>query len=80
MNECIERGKKVGGEKGGVGKLSKYYIQMKVLVAEPTETREHLQHIVSEFERACDSMELKINAGKSKALALKRIRWGVVRW
>ena len=31
-----------------------------------TETREHLQYIVSVFERACDSMGLKINVGKSK--------------
>ena len=27
------------------------------------ETREHLQHIVSEFERAWESMGLKINVG-----------------
>ena len=32
-----------------------------VLVAE---TREHLQYIVNEFERACDSMGLKINVGE----------------
>ena len=38
----------------GVGKLSKYNTQITVLVAE-----EHLQHIVSEFEMACDSMGLK---------------------
>ena len=47
-----------------VGKLSKYFTQMTVLVAG---TREHLQHIVSESERACDSMGLKINIGKSKS-------------
>ena len=46
-----------------VGKLNKYYMQNTVLVAE---TREHLQHIMSEFERTCDSMELKINVGKNK--------------
>ena len=41
-----------------------------VLYADDTglvaETREHLQHIVSEFERACDSMGLKINVGIKK--------------
>ena len=36
-----------------------------------SETREHLQHIVSEFERTCDSMGLKINVGKSKVLMVK---------
>ena len=36
------------------------------------ETREHFQHIVSEFERLCDSMELKINVGKSKILMVKK--------
>ena len=39
------------------------YADDTVLVAE---TREHLQHIVSEFERACDNMGLKINVRKSK--------------
>ena len=53
----------------GVGKLSKYYMQMTVLVAE---TRGHLQYIVSEFERACDSMGLKINVGKGKMLMGKK--------
>ena len=38
------------------------------------ETREHLQHIVSEFERACDSTGLKINVGKSKVLTIKKHR------
>ena len=36
------------------------YADDTVLVAE---AREHLQHIASEFERACDSMGLKINVG-----------------
>ena len=40
-----------------------------VLVAE---TREYLQHIENEFGRACDSMGLKINVGKSKALMVKK--------
>ena len=39
-----------------------------VLVAE---TRELLQHSVSEFERACDSMGLEITVGKSKVLTIK---------
>ena len=48
-----------------------------VLVAE---TKEHLQHIVSEFERACVSMGLKINVRKSKVLVvIKRSRGEVVR-
>ena len=51
----------------GVGKLSKYYMQMTVLVAE---TRDHLQHIVNEFERMCDSMVLKINVWKSEVLMI----------
>ena len=38
--------------------------------------REHLQHIVSEFERACDSMGLKINIGKSKVLMVKEDQMG----
>ena len=44
-------------------------MQMTVLVAE---RREHLQHIASWFERACDSMGLKINVGKSKMLTIKK--------
>ena len=39
-----------------VGKLSNDYIQMTLLVAE---TREHLQLIFNEFERAWDSMVQK---------------------
>ena len=35
-------------------------------------TREYLQHIVNEFERLCDSKELKINVGKSKVLVVKK--------
>ena len=41
-----------------------------------TETREHLQHIVSEFERACDIMGLKINVGKKKVLTIKKDQMG----
>ena len=35
------------------------------------ETKEHLQPIVSEFERACESMGPKANVGKSKMLIVK---------
>ena len=48
-------------------------MQMTVLVAE---RREHLQHIASWFERACDSMGLKINVGKSKMLTIKKDQMG----
>ena len=48
----------------------------KVLYADDTvlvaETREHLQHIASEYKRVCDSMGLKINVGKSKVLMVKK--------
>ena len=41
------------------------------------ETREHLQqHIVSEFERACDTIGLKINVGESKVLTIKKDQVG----
>ena len=43
------------------------------------ETREHLQHVMSEFERAWDSMEMKITVRKRKCYWLKRTREGVVR-
>ena len=36
------------------------------------ETRELLQHIVSVFERACDSMGMKINVGKREVLVVKK--------
>ena len=49
------------------------YADDTVLIAE---TREHLQYIVSEFERACDSMGLKINAGKSNILTIKKEQVG----
>ena len=41
-----------------------------------TEARKHLQHTVSEFERACDSMRLKINVGKRKVLTIKKDQVG----
>ena len=40
------------------------------------ERREHLQHIVREFERACDTMGLKINVGKNKVLRVKQDQIG----
>ena len=66
-------GVKLRDEKGGSWEIKQVlYADDTVLVAE---TREHLQHIVSEFERACDSIGLKINVGKVKVLTiLKRIR------
>ena len=36
------------------------------------ETREHLQQIVNEFVRTCDSIGLKIDVGKSKVLVVKK--------
>ena len=41
-----------------------------------TETREHLKHIMNEFERACDRIGLKINVGKSKVLVVKKNQRG----
>ena len=40
------------------------------------ETREHLQPIVNEFERACDSMRLKINVRRSKMFMVKKDQIG----
>ena len=57
-----------------VGKLKQVlYADDTVLVAE---TGGHLQRIVSEFERACDGMGLKINVGKSKVLMVKKGEMG----
>ena len=41
-----------------------------------TETREHLQQIVNEFVRTCDSIGSKIDAGKSKVLVVKKDQRG----
>ena len=60
----------------GFGKKQILYSDDTVLVGE---TREHFHHIVSELERACDSMGLKKDVGKSKVLTIKRIRWGDMR-
>ena len=51
-------------DKNGVGWEIKQllYADDTLLVAE---TRENLQNIMSEFERACDSMGLKINVVKN---------------
>ena len=40
------------------------------------ERREHLQHIVSEFERACDSMGLNAKIGKIEVLMVKKDQMG----
>ena len=56
---------KLRDENGGSWEIKQaLYADDTVLVAE---ARAQLQHIVSEFERACDSMRLKINVGKSSA-------------
>ena len=61
---------KLKDEKGGSWEIKQIlYADDTVLVAE---TKEHLQHIVSEFERACDSMGIKINVGESKVLVVKK--------
>ena len=61
---------KLRDENGGSWESSKYYMQMtQFLVAE---TREHLQNIGREFEKACDSMGLKMNEEKSKFLTIKK--------
>ena len=61
---------KLKDEKGGSWEIKQIlYADETVLVAE---TKEHLQHIVSEFERACDSIGLKINVGESKVLVVKK--------
>ena len=57
----------------GIGIKQVLYADDAVLVAE---TRAHLQHIVSESERACDSMGLKINVRKSKMLMIKKDQMG----
>ena len=36
------------------------------------DSRENLQHIVDEFERTCDKLCLKIIAGKSAVLVVKK--------
>ena len=62
---------------GGLWEIKQVlYADDTVLVAK---TRDHLQHIVSEFERACDSMGLKIKVGKSKILTIKKDQMGFVR-
>ena len=65
---------KLRDEKGGGWEIKQVlYANDKILVAE---TREHLQQTVSENERACDSMGLKINIGKSKMLTIKKDQMG----
>ena len=78
VNERVMgKGVKLKDENGGGWEIKQLlYADDTSLVAE---TREHLQHIVNEFERAYDSMRLKINVGKSKVLTLKQDQVGVVR-
>ena len=45
-----------------------------VLYSSDAEIREYIQHIVSEFERACERMGLKINVGKSNVLGVKKVQ------
>ena len=66
------KGVKLRYENGGGREIKQVlYANGTVLVAE---RREHLQHIVSEFERACDSMGLKIIVEESKVLTIKKDR------
>ena len=61
---------KVRDENGGSWKIKQIlYADNTMLVAE---SREHLQHIVNEFERTCDIMELKVNFKKGKGLEVKK--------
>ena len=78
VNErTMAREVKLRDENGGGLEIKQVlYTDVTVLVVE---TREHLQIILSEFERACESMGLKITVQKSKGLMVKMIRWGVVR-
>ena len=76
MNERAKgKGVKLRDENGRGGWEIKQvlYANDTVLVAE---TRENPHHIVSEFERACDSMGLKTNVGKSKVLTIKKDQMG----
>ena len=70
MNER-ETGREVKlWDKNGWGWVIKEILYVDETV-EVVETRENLQHILSEFERACDSMGLKINVGKCKVLVVE---------
>ena len=75
VNErAMGKGVKLRDEIGGGWEIKQVlYADDTVLVPE---TRGHLQYNVSEFERACDSMGLKINIGKSKVLAIKKDQMG----
>ena len=70
----MRRGVKLRDENGGCWEIEQVSCgDGTVLVAE---TIEHLQHILCEFERACESMRLKINVGKSKVLIVKKDQTG----
>ena len=65
---------KLRDENGGGWEIKQVlYADDTVLVAE---IREDLQHIVSEFERGCNGMWLKINVRTSKMLTIKKDQMG----
>ena len=64
LDRSMRRGVKPTDENGGDWKINELLYAGDTVLLE--ETREHLQHFVNKFERACDSMELKINVGKSQ--------------
>ena len=73
-DRVMVRGANLRDEKGGGCEIKHVlYTSDTVLVAE---IRKHLHHIVSEFERACDNMGLKINVGKRKVLMVKQDQMG----
>ena len=70
----MENGVKLrDGNVGGREFKQVLYADNSVLVAE---TREHIQDILSVFERVCDSMGLKINVRKSKVLMVEKDQMG----
>ena len=75
LNErAMGKGVKLRDENGRGWKIKQeLYADDTLLVAE---TREYLQHIVSKFQRACDSTGLKINVRKSKVLTTKKDQLG----
>ena len=73
VNErAMERGVKLRDENGRGWEVKQVLYADDIFVK--AETREHLQNIASEFERASDSMGLKINVNKSKMLKVKKVR------
>ena len=69
-DKTMGRGVKLIDDDGGGWEIKQLlYAGVTDLVVE---TSEHLQHILSGFERQHDSMGLKINVGKSKVLMVKK--------